>query len=57
MVFTFRAREVETLRQEIQTMKNKMDRQPKPASLQELEAVSPLTVIYLVFVKDKFLEL
>ncbi|XP_053393159.1 coiled-coil domain-containing protein 154-like isoform X8 [Mercenaria mercenaria] len=35
-----RAREVELLRQELQTMKSRLDRQPKPASLQELEAMN-----------------
>ena len=39
-----RSREIEALRQDILTMKSRMDRQPKPASLQDLEAVSILII-------------
>ncbi|KAL4240116.1 hypothetical protein ACF0H5_000910 [Mactra antiquata] len=35
-----RTREVEALRQELQSLKSRMDRQPKPASLQDLEAMN-----------------
>ena len=43
-----RTREVEALRQEITMLKSRLDRQPKPATLQDLEAVSCLA-LYVFF--------
>ena len=40
---------MEALRQEVNMLKSRLDRQPKPASLQDLEAVS-LCVCVCVFV-------